>query len=155
MPVITSKRLKAIEFLMNKRDKNNVGWGGFRIGSWRFIQRNRPGRNWNAWTKLARDNTRPLISAATEERADGDEPEVYSLPNLSLSSGKCLEQTSVIWQIARDRVGETKSFIPLAEEWTCESTSRLINSRRTMAEGRSWIDSRARQRGNEFRAGWL
>lgn len=25
-------------------------------------------------TKLACDNTRPLISAATEERADGDEP---------------------------------------------------------------------------------
>jgi len=48
-------------------------------------------------TKLGRDNTRPLISAATE-RADGDEPRVGSSTNLSVSvsSGKCLEQTSVI-----------------------------------------------------------
>lgn len=77
-------------------------------------------------TKLARDNTRPLISAARGQRTRlrragkgwfvRSFPRTYVqsfVPNLSVSRefGKCLGQTSVIWQIARDRVGEARSFI--------------------------------------------
>lgn len=62
---------------MNKRDKNNVdreGKGSGPSGLARSASFNEIDRAViEMRTKLSRDNTRPLISAATEERANGDE----------------------------------------------------------------------------------
>lgn len=77
MYYVKSPCLAGIEFLMNKGDKNNVGarvgpFGLARGASFSEIDR----AVIEMRTKLARDNTRPLISATTKERADGGERRV-------------------------------------------------------------------------------
>lgn len=112
-------------------------------------------------TKLARDNTRPLISAATEERGDGNEHGGGWKVGSSLELIRFRKFGKVLRANKRDLTNCTRSRwgdeVVHFGGWRMDVRVDIEIDKFAAGDGRgrSRIDSCARQRGNEFRTGWL